>query len=203
MTEHLKIYLCHECGRDFLFESDKDDHMSDTGHRLFVIMELEELNDHSFGYTKNLEDATLDQFDVAREFLQQRMLPKEERSSINSPRLSGFTLNTDNRILQNRVRQQKSQPCDTIAKPYHGRIDWDVAKRFLLILHDNGPIKKTTLAMKTGVNNGTCTKYIEWMLEIRWISISQDKIALAKAGFEVHACMYSAKLNSKTTNSFS
>lgn len=37
MGENSKIYVCHECDRNFLFRLDKENHERETGHRLFIV----------------------------------------------------------------------------------------------------------------------------------------------------------------------
>ncbi len=72
-------------------------------------------------------------------------------------------------------------------KVYHGRIDWDVAKRFLHMIYLNGPIRKTPLAMKTGVNSSTCTKYVGWLIEVDWVTMNNsDEFNLTEAGLAVY-----------------
>ncbi|AFU58108.1 hypothetical protein Ngar_c11680 [Candidatus Nitrososphaera gargensis Ga9.2] len=69
---------------------------------------------------------------------------------------------------------------------YHRKIDWNVAKRFLNIIYLHGPIRKTRLAMKTGVNSTTCTKYVTWLIEVDWIDVNDcDEFRLTQAGLAV------------------
>jgi predicted transcriptional regulator len=69
---------------------------------------------------------------------------------------------------------------------YHRKIDWEVAKRFLHIIYLYGPLKKTRLAMKTGVNSSSCARYITWFMEIDWVSMTNsDEFKLTEAGVAV------------------
>lgn len=179
---------------DLLFESDKEEHLADTGHRLFVMIELDGNN----GFV-NISGAVTTKV-VHNRFDHSNLSEHTLRSDVSEADLVSYHLRPfdhickSNRIPKSRSNMQQQFQTITstaITEPYHGRIDWDVAKRFLQILHQGGAMKKTKLAMKAGVNNGTCTKYIAWMLEVRWVRIIEvadgDEIALTEAGLQVCA----------------
>lgn len=70
---------------------------------------------------------------------------------------------------------------------YHGKIDWDVAKRFLQAIYETGTINKTNLAMKAGVNYGACSRYVRWMEEVGWIVHAEgSRIKLSNLGRQMH-----------------
>lgn len=50
-----------------------------------------------------------------------------------------------------------------------------VTKRILQVLADSGPLKRTQLAGKAGVNYGTCMKYIEFLLKLQWVEVVQNQ----------------------------
>ena len=56
-----------------------------------------------------------------------------------------------------------------------GSFSSKVIKRFLNALHENGKLKKTTLAGKAGINYGMCVKYATFLAKIGWIEIRLDK----------------------------
>jgi predicted transcriptional regulator len=89
------------------------------------------------------------------------------------------------------LRQVKSTKRLIKEKPlesgYHGKIDWDVAKRFLHAIYESGRINKTNLAMKAGVNYGACGRYVKWMEEVNWIvHVEGSRIKLSDAGLLMH-----------------
>ena len=77
--------------------------------------------------------------------------------------------------------------CSPPAQQHHDKIDWDVAKRFLKVIYLEGPILRTNLAMKTGMNYTGCLKYISWMDEIGWVEVraGQNDVSLSERGIEV------------------
>jgi predicted transcriptional regulator len=72
----------------------------------------------------------------------------------------------------------------SLCSSYHGKIDWDVARRFLCVLYVKGRMKRTNLAMNTGINYDSCTRYISWMKEIGWIEEEKasNQISLTNIG---------------------
>lgn len=87
---------------------------------------------------------------------------------------------SNNRIMEKEVTTGESG--------YHGKIDWNVAKRFLKAIYEEGEIKKTKLAMRSGVNYGTCIRYIKWMEELGWIAIKDNdlQIKISEPGIQMY-----------------
>jgi|SRR5581483_2045190 len=78
---------------------------------------------------------------------------------------------------------------------YHGKIDWDVAKRLLTVIYSEGPIRPTRLAMRAGMNYDACKRYIIWMMEIDWVQadgIQSNIISLTEFGLHTCACLHIA-----------
>lgn len=69
---------------------------------------------------------------------------------------------------------------------FHGKIDWDVAKRLLGALYSEGSLRKTNLAMKAGINYSACSRYVAWMAEISWVRIEEsNRVTLEQSGLQV------------------
>ncbi|MCI0563253.1 MAG: hypothetical protein MN733_32650 [Nitrososphaera sp.] len=50
-----------------------------------------------------------------------------------------------------------------------------VIKRILFVLDEQGTgIKRTNLAVKTGLNYGTCVKYLNFLHLLRWVVVSDQ-----------------------------
>ena len=76
---------------------------------------------------------------------------------------------------------------ESFVETYHGKIDWDVAKRILQVIYYESPIRRTRFAMKSGLNYGAGTRYATWMEELGWITISQfsNLIRLSELGMKM------------------
>lgn len=73
---------------------------------------------------------------------------------------------------------------------YHGKIDWDVAKRILKVIYEEGNVKRTNLAMKAGLNYTSCMRYIVWLAEVKWIDLQNDnQIKLTSSGIQMCLCL--------------
>ena len=92
-------------------------------------------------------------------------------------------------IRQENVRKEGRPYALSLKNPppvHHRRIDWDVARRLLKIVYLDGKIKRTNLAMRVGINYTACTRYVAWMLEINWISLSEDnQVRLTESGLQI------------------
>lgn len=199
MTERLRIHLCHECGMDFLFKSDRQDHIASTGHRLFVVIELEDYN-HDITCLKDVtkKDVTsrtaiadnIGYDDVSsNQFLKEHLLTTDRSTKESSVAGRHYRIFAKSKIILNSTqdlnypRQESAASAAGNVRLYHGRIDWDVAKRILQVIYMDAPVRKTSLAMKARVNYSTCKKYVIWLEEIDWIAKdSNDAIRLAEAG---------------------
>lgn len=102
-------------------------------------------------------------------------------------------METSTSLIDNTLPQVRSTKCFikqqtiSVESPYHGKIDWDVAKRFLEVIRDSSKIKRTSLAMKAGVNYGACMRYVSWFSEIGWIVVDFDnEIRLSDAGQNIY-----------------
>jgi predicted transcriptional regulator len=66
------------------------------------------------------------------------------------------------------------------------RIDWDIVKRILHLLYDEGKTKKTHIATKCNLNYDQTILYLEWMTMVNFIrKISDGKseaISLSNIG---------------------
>jgi predicted transcriptional regulator len=43
------------------------------------------------------------------------------------------------------------------------RIDWEITKRLVILLHYNSKIKKTNIAMKCNMSYDNCVVYLNWL----------------------------------------
>jgi hypothetical protein len=72
-----------------------------------------------------------------------------------------------------------------------------VMRRLLRTLNDHSPgINRTTLAGKTGLNYGTCIRYLDLLLLLQWIDISptrKDLIFLTHTGGEFMVLLEQAR----------
>jgi CheY-like chemotaxis protein/predicted transcriptional regulator len=65
-----------------------------------------------------------------------------------------------------------------------GSFSFDVTKRILCTLFDDGPLKKTTLATKTRLNYNVCLRYIQMLKVLGWINVSSE-ISITETGRNV------------------
>lgn len=94
--------------------------------------------------------------------------------------------------FDNRSTLTNSYINQTVQKMYRGKIDWNVAKRLLEVIHNEGPIRPTRLAMKACVNYDACKRYITWMIEIDWVKIDSTQgntVTLTEFGSHTIACL--------------
>lgn len=70
---------------------------------------------------------------------------------------------------------------------YHGKIDWDVAKRILQVIYHEGPIRRTSLAMKSELNYSAALRYLLWLQELGWIEIGKkhNRVKLSEIGMKM------------------
>ena len=58
-------------------------------------------------------------------------------------------------------------------------VSWQVVERILLVFYENGSLKKSQIAMKSGLNYPTCMRYLRWLNEkmdfVKFELDSQDK----------------------------
>ncbi|MEO9362580.1 MAG: response regulator [Nitrososphaera sp.] len=80
-----------------------------------------------------------------------------------------------------------------------GSFSFDVTKRILDTLEAGGPINKTNLAQKTGLNYNVCLRYIKMLQLLGWIEMrSSDKgdhISVTEIGRQVSAKLLDASTN--------
>ena len=65
-----------------------------------------------------------------------------------------------------------------------GSFSFDVTRRILSELYQNGPTKKTNLATKTGLNYNVCLRYIKMLKLLGWLDGSTD-ISITETGRNV------------------
>jgi CheY-like chemotaxis protein/predicted transcriptional regulator len=65
-----------------------------------------------------------------------------------------------------------------------GSFSFDVAKRILDVLHENGKLKRTNLATKTGLNYDTCLRYSRMLAFLGWLDVKDD-ITITELGRRV------------------
>jgi CheY-like chemotaxis protein/predicted transcriptional regulator len=65
-----------------------------------------------------------------------------------------------------------------------GSFSFDVTKRILCTLFNDGSIKKTTLATKTRLNYNVCLRYIQMLKVLGWINVSSE-ISITETGRNV------------------
>lgn len=80
-----------------------------------------------------------------------------------------------------------------------GSFSFEVTKRILEALEASGPMKKTNLATKTGLNYNVCLRYIKMLKVLEWIDVSSDKwdyVSITEVGRQVNGKL----LNPATVN---
>ena len=65
-----------------------------------------------------------------------------------------------------------------------GSFSFDVTKRILSTLFNDGSLKKTTLATKTRLNYNVCLRYIQMLKVLGWINVSSE-ISITEIGRNV------------------
>jgi CheY-like chemotaxis protein/predicted transcriptional regulator len=65
-----------------------------------------------------------------------------------------------------------------------GSFSFDVTKRILCTLFNDGSLKKTTLATKTRLNYNVCLRYIQMLKLLGWINVSSE-ISITETGRNV------------------
>jgi len=65
-----------------------------------------------------------------------------------------------------------------------GSFSFDVTKRILSTLFNDGSLKKTTLATKTRLNYNVCLRYIQMLKVLGWINVSSE-ISITETGRNV------------------
>jgi CheY-like chemotaxis protein/predicted transcriptional regulator len=65
-----------------------------------------------------------------------------------------------------------------------GSFSFDVTKRILCTLFDDGSLKKTALATKTRLNYNVCLRYIQMLKVLGWINVSSE-ISITETGRNV------------------
>jgi CheY-like chemotaxis protein/predicted transcriptional regulator len=65
-----------------------------------------------------------------------------------------------------------------------GSFSFDVTKRILCTLFDDGSLKKTTLATKTRLNYNVCLRYIQMLEVLGWIKVSSE-VSITETGRNV------------------
>jgi CheY-like chemotaxis protein/predicted transcriptional regulator len=65
-----------------------------------------------------------------------------------------------------------------------GSFSFDVTKRILSILFEDGPTRKTNLATKTGLNYNVCVRYINMLKLLGWLNVNTE-ISITDTGRNV------------------
>ena len=65
-----------------------------------------------------------------------------------------------------------------------GSFSFDVTKRILCTLYNEGSIKKTALATKTRLNYNVCLRYIKMLNVLGWVDVSSD-VSITESGRNV------------------
>src|SRR6185436_14952336 len=65
-----------------------------------------------------------------------------------------------------------------------GSFSFDVTKRILCTLFNDGSVKKTTLATKTRLNYNVCLRYIQMLKVLGWIKVSSE-VSITETGRNV------------------
>ena len=65
-----------------------------------------------------------------------------------------------------------------------GSFSFDVTKRILCALFNDGSLKKTTLATKTRLNYNVCLRYIQMLKVLGWIKVSSE-VSITETGRNV------------------
>jgi CheY-like chemotaxis protein/predicted transcriptional regulator len=65
-----------------------------------------------------------------------------------------------------------------------GSFSFDVTKRILCTLFNDGSIKKTSLATKTRLNYNVCLRYIQMLKVLGWLEVSSD-VSITETGRNV------------------
>jgi CheY-like chemotaxis protein len=87
-----------------------------------------------------------------------------------------------------------------VTEDISGSFSFEVTKRILEALEASGPMKKTNLATKTGLNYNVCLRYIKMLKVLEWIEVSSDKwdyVSITEVGRQVNGKL----LNPATVNS--
>lgn len=65
--------------------------------------------------------------------------------------------------------------------------DLYVVARIVNALREKGPVKRTELAVMTGLSYDTLVKYLQWMNEKGFVKTdSEDNVILTQKGYEVY-----------------
>jgi CheY-like chemotaxis protein/predicted transcriptional regulator len=71
-----------------------------------------------------------------------------------------------------------------------GSFSFDVTKRILGMLSESSPIKKTNLAIKTGLNYNVCLRYINMLQVLGWLEVEKggkwEQISITDLGRQVN-----------------
>jgi CheY-like chemotaxis protein/predicted transcriptional regulator len=65
-----------------------------------------------------------------------------------------------------------------------GSFSFDVTKRILCTLFNDGPIKKTSLATKTRLNYNVCLRYIQMLKVLGWLEVGSE-VSITETGRNV------------------
>ena len=65
-----------------------------------------------------------------------------------------------------------------------GSFSFDVTKRILCTLFNDGSLKKTTLATKTRLNYNVCLRYIQMLKVLGWIKVGSE-VSITETGRNV------------------
>ncbi|MGB8766454.1 MAG: winged helix-turn-helix domain-containing protein, partial [Nitrososphaeraceae archaeon] len=65
-----------------------------------------------------------------------------------------------------------------------GSFSFDVTKRILCTLFNDGSIKKTSLATKTRLNYNVCLRYIQMLKVLGWLEVSSE-VSITETGRNV------------------
>ena len=71
-----------------------------------------------------------------------------------------------------------------------GSFSFDVTKRILGMLSESSPMKKTNLAIKTGLNYNVCLRYINMLQVLGWLEVEKggkwEQISITDLGRQVN-----------------
>ena len=71
------------------------------------------------------------------------------------------------------------------------RIDWDIVKRLVILLHYNSKVKRTHIAMKCKLSYDNCLLYLDWLeiMDLIKREVDQDAfelISLSEKGEDLY-----------------
>lgn len=85
------------------------------------------------------------------------------------------------------------------------RVEWDIVKRIVILLHDNNRLKRTNLATKSGLAYDKCALYLDWMNVLSITNIEIDEtgfqlVSLSEKGNALYEREFCDEQNDLITN---